>query len=410
MVNADVKQMQVMLKTVLKTKDLFINEKTNAIVIRDTPEVVALAAKLLAAQDISDPEVMMEVEVLEVRSTLLTELGLAYPDQVSFSVDGTIKTLQDWKHINSSKILVTPPGLGITLNAKKQDGDVNILANPRIRVRQHEKAKIHIGERFPIITNTVTPSTGTPVVTGSIQYYDLGLKLEVEPDIHLDNEVGIKTSLEISKLGGTVTNGSGDSQTTAYRFLTRTAVSTLRLKNGETQILGGLIDSGEANDVVKVPGLGDIPVLGRLFSSHKTDKSKMELVLAITPHIIRNVHQTDAELATYWSGTENEVKVRPVTVEKMEAIKIESSGAGSTLMSPATVLPVQPNKPEAVPEGAAAKPVVPVATPPVPAVTAPQTVPATNPVTGLPTFGTVRPPAARPGSSGMSDAEVKPPN
>jgi general secretion pathway protein D len=325
--NADAKQIQILLKTVLKAKDLFVNEKTNSIVMRDTPDSVALAAKLIAAQDVNEPEVMLEMEVLEVTHTLATELGIAYPDHVSVAVDSTIKTLQDWKGLNKSQIDVSPSGLGVTLNLKKADGDVNTLANPRIRVRQHEKAKIHIGSRYPIITNTVTPSTGTPVVTGSIQYIDLGLKLEVEPEIHMDGEVGIKTLLEVSSLGNNVTSGAGANVTTAPVVNSRTVGTVLRLKDGETQVLAGLINNDETNDAVKVPGLGDIPLLGKLFTSNKHGKNKTELILAITPHIIRNIHQPDADLAAYWSGTDGTVRSRPITVEKMDTMMVESRGA-----------------------------------------------------------------------------------
>jgi general secretion pathway protein D len=345
--NADAKQIQILLKTLLKAKDLFVNEKTNSIVMRDTPDVVALAAKLIAAQDVNEPEVMLEMEVLEVTHNLATELGLAYPDQVSVQLGSSIKTLQDWKGINATKFDVTP-GLGVTLNLKKTDGAVNTLANPRIRVKQREKAKIHIGERFPIITNTVTPSTGTPVVTGSIQYIDLGLKLEVEPEIHIDGEVGIKTTLEVSSLGAQVTSGSGDSKTTAYRVNTRVANTVLRLKDGETQVLAGLINDEDRQDATKVPGLGDIPLLGRLFSSHKQDKNKTELILAITPHIIRNIHQPNADLAAYWSGTDGTVRSRPVTVEKMDTMKMESSGA--SILPGAASGPIQVPQPIVVPQ------------------------------------------------------------
>ena len=346
--NADAKQMQVLLKTVLKTKDLFVNEKTNSIVMRDTPDAVALAAKLIAAQDLNEPEVMLEMEVLEVSRSVATELGLKYPDQVSFTLGDQIQTLRDYGGINRDKIFVTP-NLGLTLNLKKQDGDVDTLANPRIRVRQHEKAKIHIGERFPIITNTVTPSTGTPVVTGSIQYIDLGLKLEVEPDIHMDGEVGIKTSLEVSSLGAAVTNGIGADQTTAYRVNTRVANTALRLKDGETQILAGLISNEDRNNATKVPGLGDVPILGRLFSSHKHDKNKTELILAITPHIVRNIHQPDAEMAAYWSGTDSNIRSRPITAGKMDTIKMESRGASPVSETVATPIQVPPALPVAKP-------------------------------------------------------------
>ena len=337
--NADAKQMQVLLKTMLKAKDVFINEKSNSVVVRDTPEAVALAAKLIAAQDLNEPEVMLEMEVLEVSRTLATQIGIDYPDQVSFTIGGTrdttnpitgittttsvTQTLESLRHINKSQIFVNPT-LGVTLNLKKTDGEINTLANPRIRVRQREKAKILIGSRFPIITNTVTPSTGTPVVTGSIQYIDIGLKLEVEPDIHMDGEVGIKTALEVSSLGANITSGSGDNVTSAPVINTRTVNTVLRLKDGETQVLAGLINNQEIENNRKVPGIGDIPLLGRLFTDKKHNKDKTELILAITPHIIRNIHQPDADIASYWSGTDSIVRSRPITVQKIQSISMDN--------------------------------------------------------------------------------------
>ena len=336
--NADAKQMQVLLKTMIKTKDVFINEKSNSLVMRDTPEAVALAAKLIAAQDVNEPEVMLEMEVLEVSESLATQIGIDYPDKVSFTIGDTVKTLQDWRGINRSKINVTP-GLGITLNLKKTDGQVNTLANPRIRVRQREKAKILIGSRFPIITNTVTPSTGTPVVTGSIQYIDIGLKLEVEPEIHLDGEVGIKTALEVSSLGDTIRSGSGINETTAPVINTRTVNTVLRLKDGETQVLAGLINNQDLESASKVPGLGDVPIFGRLFSNRKHNKDKTELILAITPHIIRNIHQPNADIASYWSGTDSAVRSRPITVRKMESISMDNKAP--SLLPSANNIPLQ---------------------------------------------------------------------
>jgi general secretion pathway protein D len=329
--NADAKQMQVLLKTMIKAKDVFINEKTNSLVMRDTPEAVTLAAKLIAAQDLNEPEVMLEMEVLEVSENLATQIGIDYPDKVSLTVGNTIQTLQDWRGINRSKINVTQ-GLGLALNLKKTDGEVNTLANPRIRVRQREKAKILIGSRYPIITNTVTPSTGTPVVTGSIQYIDIGLKLEVEPEIHTDGEVGIKTALEVSSLGANVTS---DTQT-APIINTRTVNTVLRLKDGETQVLAGLINNQEIESNRKVPGIGDVPIFGRLFTDKTRNKDKTELILAITPHIIRNIHQPDADVASYWSGTDSIVRSRPITVEKVESLSMDNK--------PSTLLPNANNR------------------------------------------------------------------
>ncbi len=373
--NADAKQMQTMIKTMLKTKDIFIHEKTNSLVMRDTPEAVQLAEKLVAAQDLNDPEVMLEVEVLEVLHSKITELGVQWPTQIGFSVTdapstptsivgpgGAIQTttpppvpltVEGLRHITGSNIKVTP--LSLLLTMKKDVGDTNLLASPRIRVRQHEKAKIMIGDRVPVITNSVTPvSTGTPVVTGSVQYLDVGLKLEVEPDIHLDGEVAIKTYLEVSTIANQVTNAA--SGTIAYQIGTRNATTVLRLKDGETQVLGGLISDEDRKSASKVPGLGDLPLIGRLFSVHNDNKKKTEIILFITPHIIRNIHQPTADLAEFWSGTDTTLHSKPMTLKSVGVAKTGSS---------TTVAPPQ----QAV--------IVPPISQPVPAV---QTIPTTEPV------------------------------
>jgi general secretion pathway protein D len=304
LVNADAKQLVTMIKTLLRTKDIFVHEKTNSIVMRDTPDVIELAARLVDDQDIADPEVMLEVEVLEVSGSRLSELGVNYPSAATFSLQGTGggMTIDAFRHINGDNILVSPAP-SVTLNLLHQDGSANLLASPRIRARNHEKAKVMIGDRVPVITNAITPvSTGTPVVTGNVQYLDVGLKLEVEPEIHLDNDVSIKVNLEVSSIVKEVQNAV--SGTLAYQVGTRNATTVLRLKDGETQILAGLINDEDRDSASRIPGLGSLPVLGRLFSSHKSDLRKTEIVLSITPHVVGSRRSTDARSAEFWAGTE----------------------------------------------------------------------------------------------------------
>ncbi len=325
--SADPKQMMTMLKTVLKTKDIFLNEKINSIVIRDTPDAIRLAEKMIADQDVAEPEVMMEVEVLEVNRTRLTDIGIKWPDQLALTALGTgtlpgataaaslTPTLTELKHINSDHI-VTSPAMSVALKAMLQDTDTNILASPRIRARNREKAKIMIGDRVPVITNAVTPvSTGTPVVTGNVQYLDVGLKLEVEPDIRLNNDVAIKINLDVSSIVKEIQNTS--SGTLAYQIGTRNASTLLQLKDGETQILAGLINNEQRNSASKVPGLGQLPILGRLFSEHNDNGTKTEVILSITPHIVGKAHQPDANDVEYWSGTEAELHTKPVLMKRV---------------------------------------------------------------------------------------------
>ncbi|MGZ5198616.1 MAG: secretin N-terminal domain-containing protein [Telluria sp.] len=342
LVNADAKQIAAMIKTLLKTRDIVVHERTNSVVMRDTPEAVELAARLVEDQDVADPEVMLEVEVLEVSGSRMSELGLALPSSIGVSVPGdavTVGALRDMKAAN----LLVGPAPSVTLNLLMQDSDANLLASPRIRARNHEKARIMIGDRVPVITNAVTPvSTGTPVITGNVQYLDVGLKLEVEPDIHLDDDVSIKINLEVSSIVKEIQNVQ--SGTLAYQVGTRNATTVLRLRDGETQILGGLINDEDRNSASKVPGLGQLPLLGRLFSSHRDDARKTEIVLSITPHVIGVRRAADARHTEYWSGTESSLGANPLLLRPLGTVAISPGGA--PLAAPrAAAAPMSPRAP-----------------------------------------------------------------
>jgi general secretion pathway protein D len=335
--NADVKQTLNMIKTMLKTKDVFIDEKINLLVMRDTPEVIRLAEKLVSAQDLAEAEVTLEVEVLEISRTRLMELGVKWPDQFTFGVVDTTGdpfVISDLRGINRDRVTMNAPSA--TLNLKKTDGDTNLLASPRIRVRNREKARILIGDRVPVISSQVTPSTGTPVVTEVVQYLDVGLKLEVEPNVHLDDQVAIKVALEVSTLGEQTRTATG---TVAYRIGTRTASTVLRMEDGETQVLMGLIRDDDRKSANKVPGLGDLPVLGRLFGSQLDDSQKTEIVLSITPRLVRNVRRVEARVAEFFSGTEATMRSQRFFVKPVagpgEKIALAAPGAAPAPVPPA---------------------------------------------------------------------------
>ncbi len=327
LVYADAKQMESMIKTLLKTKDIFLNERTNSIVMRDTPAAISLAEKMVSDQDVPDPEVMLEVEVLEVSQSRLSQLGIAWPNQFSVTATGAgaTPTINELKRINGDRI-ITSPALSVTLDAMMQDSDTKILANPRIRVRSHEKAKIMIGDRVPVITNAVTPiATGTPVVTGSVQYLDVGLKLEVEPDVHPNNDVAIKINMDVSSIAKEVQNAV--SGTLAYQIGTRNTTTMLQLKDGETQILAGLIDDEDRETANKVPGISQLPVLGRLFSDNNNNNTKTEIVLSITPHIVGRYRLPEAEQTEYWSGTEQTLRDSRFLLNPARPVAIASQAA-----------------------------------------------------------------------------------
>lgn len=312
--STDVKQMQNTLKTMLKTKDIDIDEKLNLLVMRDTPEAIRLAEKLVALHDISEPEVMLEIEVLEVQRSRLLDLGIQWPNQLTLTpltaAGGTSLKLSDLKHLNADRLGAAVSGP--IIKAQSDTGDSNLLANPRVRVRNREKAKILIGDKVPVVTTTSSGNGG--FVSDSVQYLDVGLKVDVEPDIHLQDEVAIKVGLEVSSIVKEVRSPSG---TLSYQIGTRNANTVLRLKDGETQILAGLINDEDRKSASGIPGLGELPVLGRLFSGNKDTRQKTEIVLSITPHVIRNITRPDANQGEFWSGTESALRTKRLSLQPM---------------------------------------------------------------------------------------------
>lgn len=355
--NADVKQAQAMVKALVKTKDVFVDEKLNLLVIKDTPEAVRLAERLLESLDMPEPEVMLEVEVLEVTRSKLLELGLRFPDQVGYGllqpttnsttvINGVAQTttnlggtlaagLVDLRNTTALTSYVANPALA--LNLKNQVGNGNLLANPRIRVKNREKAKIHIGDRVPVFTTTSTANVG---VSASVAYLDVGLKLDVEPNIYLDDDVSIRVGLEVSSI---VKEVPGPSGSLAYQIGTRSAATVLRLHNGETQVLAGLINDEERSSANRLPGLGDIPGVGRLFSSQSDNSSKTEIVLLITPRVVRNLARPDAVSSTWPAGSETSVGSPAMQVKKAapRALSLSSRPSGGAPSSAGAALELQ---------------------------------------------------------------------
>jgi general secretion pathway protein D len=320
--SADAKTTSEMIKSILKLKDVFVDEKFNMLVVRDSPEAIGLVEKLISIYDLPEPEVMLEVEVLEIDRTLALNMGIQFTDSLTVTplsaltstagvvASGTTSTtnpqsISSLFPLNKSNVgFTTLPTMTIT--ADQQNGDANLLANPRIRVRSHDKAKILIGDKIPLITTT-TGQTG--FVSENIQYLDVGLKLNVEPVIFPGDEVLIKLNLEVSSLGQQIQTKSGS---IAYQIGTRSAETVLRLMDGETQILAGLLNNEERSSADGLPGLTSLPLIGRLFSNHQDSHNKTEIVLSITPHLIRGVQRKDPSAEMFWSGTDANLSNKPL--------------------------------------------------------------------------------------------------
>ena len=360
--NADAKAIANTLKTILKSRDVVVDEKLNLVIVRDSPEAIKLAAQLIAVQDVPEPEVMLDVEVLEVTRTRAQDLGIAWPSSLGFApilTSSGALTINQLKGLNADSIGVS--GVSATINAGKTDGDTNTLAHPRIRVRNKEKAKVVIGDKVPNITTTISSGVGG-FASESVNYIDVGLTLNVEPTISLNNEVAIRISLEVSNIIDTITTTSG---TTAYRIGTRSASTMLQLKDGENQVLAGLINNEERSSGTKVPGLGELPVLGRLFGTGHDENNRTEIVLSITPHLVRNLTRPVATATEFGAGTEASFRRRPDVTARGNAVL----PGGAT--SPGGVGTVGPSRPyQALPTSGNPAPVTPaVVVNPIPAPT-----------------------------------------
>lgn len=305
LVNADPTKVANVIRTLIKTRDIAVDEKLGLVIVKDTPEAIRLIERLVAVQDLAEAEVMLEVEVLEVARSRLIDLGIRWPDQISLTPlasDGLTLTLNDLLNINSSRVgAVVPPAV---LTAKQEVTGVSLLANPRIRARNREKARVLIGERVPNITST---STSTGFVSENVQYIEVGLKLEVEPVISLDDEVAIRIALEVSNIISVERTRSG---TVAYRIGTRNASTLLRLRDGENQILAGLLSDEERMSRAGLPYISNPPLLDRLFGTRSDQAQRTEIVLSITPRLVRQLRRPDPTAIEFDAGTDVNTRQR----------------------------------------------------------------------------------------------------
>lgn len=353
----DAKKAVNLLRTMLQVKKIYVNEELNALVIRDNPELIDVAGKILEANDVPDAEVLLEVEVIQVskNNSELFGLGLSRyavslnartpgsggdffsdtfdPKVTTTSNDTTTVTTTQVKNLlnlfnwNGYQGFLTVPSA--TYNFSKQLSNAEVLSNPKIRVKNREKSKFTVGTRVPITTTSSTGSVGG--VTVNVQYVDVGVKLNAEPVIQLNNEVTIKLGVEVSSIIGEKTVGSGDAISSVVTIGTRNVDTVLNLKDGETSIIGGLIEDSKSKSKQKIWLLGDIPLIGSLLSSHNDKYDKSELVLAITPRIVRAVSVPEADVAAFWSGKEDD----PTAVRPFSSFELEPEFAVQPAATPA---------------------------------------------------------------------------
>jgi general secretion pathway protein D len=300
----------------LQLRKIYVHEELNALVIREKPEVIRLAQQIIEAADRADSEVVFDLELIEVShgddlrigpelSRYAVSAGLAKKDAANIVADTlspgseTANLVGSFSQLESFYTLPTA-----TFNFAKTLTDSEILANPKIRVKNKDKAKVHIGTREPVITVTTTGETSTD----NIQYVDVGVKLDVEPTVQLDNSIVTKIALEVSSVSDRQTTANGS---IALTITTTNAQSVLTLKDGEQTIIGGLIRDDFTNTRNTIPFIGDIPIIGDLLTSFNKNKRKREILLSITPHIVKSVDMPRADVASIWSGGEDNLKAGP---------------------------------------------------------------------------------------------------
>jgi general secretion pathway protein D len=339
--NARAKDLAEVLKAVLGLKKITINEPTNSIYLRDTPEALRLVEKIIDNTDRRPPEMVLDVEILEVNRTKSEQLGLDFGQSISVSYD-PFEVSGSWRKALSAGIVTLP---STTLRFFKQDVDAKILANPKVRTVHGKAAKIHIGDRVPLRASTIQDATGQ--VRTTYEYRDIGIKLTAEPTIHLDNAATVKLNLEVSALGQNL----GTVLEPAYSIGTRNAETSMVLRDGETALLGGLIQDQERNNHVRLPGLGDIPILGWLFTNTDDSKGRTDVVLTITPRVVRGWELPAQSARQFYSGNDNVMSDRSLSPQWASA----SGAAGvRTDASVTTATSVAPSAPTAATTGVTA--------------------------------------------------------
>ncbi len=347
--NAKAKDMVVLLKSMLDSKRMHANEQLNTIVIRDQPEKLEMAEKIILANDRLDSEVLFDVEVLEVNRTADQTYGLTYPKQVAGAIvppgftgliAGTLAqqfTLNQLTNLGGDSYLFKLP-TNVQLDFFKQVTDAKTLAAPKVRVINNKKAEINIGDKQPILLSTTNVLPGqaatgaiptTSTVT-SIEFRDTGVKLTVEPSIHLGNELSLKMKIEVIRLGEQVTLQASP-PITQFKFGNRSAETMLNIRDGETIVLGGLLQEEDRKTRTTIPWIGDLPFIGNLLSSFKTQRVTTEVILTITPHIIQGVAPPGLTTQVFWSGTDSSYATSPMFTPKGKKISMLGrgvSGAG----------------------------------------------------------------------------------
>jgi general secretion pathway protein D len=372
----DITEIVTGLRQLLDIKRVQQLNSQNAIIVRDTPDKLALAEKMIRDSDKAKPEVLIQVEVLQARTDRMRDLGILPGQQASISINpnastastttgtGTSSTasnnnlaLSTLRHLTGADYAVTLPSL--TANAVLTDTYTKIIQNPEIRSIDGQPAKLRIGDKIPVATGSFQAGVGVgggtgagivnPLVNTQFQYLDVGVNVDVTPRVHPNHEISLKIKVEVSSQTGVATIG-GITQPVISQ---RTIEHEVRLKEGEVSVLGGLFEKDDTRTLNGWPGLAKIPFLRYFFSDDKTEKQDTEVLIVLTPHIVRMPEWTKANLQSMYSGTESLVQIKressirtpeaqpvPQVPAQQPAANVVPNGAGGAMQQPSAGAPV----------------------------------------------------------------------
>jgi general secretion pathway protein D len=354
----DLNDIQTALRNVLTNAKLYAVPSQNAIVMRATPDELLLARKLIDDLDKARPEVVVDVAVLEVNRNKERNLGIILPQQISAQLQGTTTTTTTNNNNNGTGTgtgtTTTPSNNGLTLNTLGNlnannvaltistatanllltDNDTRVLQNPRIRATDGQKADLKIGSQIPIATGSYQTGAATAIVSSLVntqfQYKDVGVEIEITPTIHFDRDVSLKLKMAISQQSGNV-NLSGINEPI---FSQRTVDQTIRLKEGEASILGGLLQQSLTNNFSGIPGLSQIPLLKYLFSNNDKIQSQDEIVFLLIPHVVRGEDLSPLNLKQIDTGTGTSVSLRRIGSIRVPASAVAPAGKPGAELPP----------------------------------------------------------------------------
>ena len=309
-----------------------------AIVVRGTPDQVALAEKLITDIDKAKPEVIIDVVVMQVTHDFIRDLGIAPPANATVALQGvntgtttsttttgTTSTgtpnslsLNTFNNLNATDFLVTIPPA--TANFMFSNANTKIIQSPQVRASDGQKASLKIGDRVPVATGSFQPGIGgvgiNPLVNTQFQYIDVGVNVDITPQVHANREVSMKVTIDVSAVTSQVNIGGISQPVIGQRKIEH----EIRLKEGEVNLLGGILEEQDIKNLSGIPGLGQIPILKYLFATNHTEKHENEIVFALIPHIVRAQELTPLNEKAIDVGTGTSIELRR---------KIESPGGGA---------------------------------------------------------------------------------